>query len=131
MELPTLLNVTPIYIALLGLLFIPFTMRVGLYRVKSNITIGTGEDPELVRRIRGQGNFIETVPIALFLLVSMELLGASNTWLHALGAALVLGRLAHYIGLTELGPIAFRVGGMIATIGTILVSSIWILIELL
>ena len=129
MELPTLLNVTPIYIALLGLLFIPFTMRVGLYRVKNNITIGTGEDPELVRLIRGQGNFIETVPIALFLLVSMELLGASDTWLHALGAALVLGRLSHYIGLTGLGPIQFRVAGMMATMLTILVSSIWILID--
>jgi len=127
MELPTLINVTPIYIALLGLLFIPFTMRVGLYRVKSNITIGTGEDPELVRRIRGQGNFIETVPIALFLLLSMELLGASSTWLHTLGSALVLGRIAHYIGLTKLGPIAFRVAGMMATIATILVSSLWIL----
>jgi len=131
MELPTLLSVTPIYIAVLGLLFIPFTMRVGLYRVKSNITIGTGEDPELIRRIRGQGNFIETVPIALFLLISMELLGASNTWLHALGAALVLGRIFHYIGLTELGPIAFRVIGMLATIATILLSSVWILIAVL
>lgn len=128
MELPTLLNVTPIYTALLGLLFVLFTMRVGMYRVKNKISLGTGEDPELVRRIRGQGNFIETVPMALFLLISMELLGASNTWLHALGSLLVLGRLAHYIGLTGLGPIAFRVAGMLATIGMILLSSVWILI---
>jgi hypothetical protein len=81
--------------------------------------------------MRGQANFIETVPIALFLLISMEFLGASNTWLHILGLALVLGRISHYIGLTKLGPIAFRVAGMLATIGTILISSIWILIDVL
>ena len=131
MELQSLLRVTPIYVAVLGLLFIVFTVRAGLYRVKTNISIGTGEDPEMLRRMRGQANFIETVPIALFLLISMEILGASNNWLHVLGLALVLGRIAHYIGLTDLGPIAFRVAGMLATIGTILISSIWILIDVL
>lgn len=47
-----------IYIALLGILFVPFTMRVGLYRVKNEIIIGDGKDEELIRRIRGQGNFV-------------------------------------------------------------------------
>jgi len=131
MEFSSLISVTPIYIAALGLLFIPFTLRVGLYRVKTKINIGTGDDPEMVRRMRGQANFIETVPMALFLLISMEVLGASDTWLHVLGLALVLGRIAHYIGLTELGPIVFRVAGMLATIGTILAGSVWILIDVL
>jgi uncharacterized membrane protein YecN with MAPEG domain len=129
MELPSLLNVTPTYVAVLGLLFVIFTLRAGLYRAKNKINIGTGDDPEMLRRIRGQANFIETVPMALFLIISMEVLGASDTWLHALGLALVLGRVSHYIGLTELGPIIFRVIGMLATLGAILVSSIWILID--
>lgn len=129
MELSTFLSVTPLYIAFLGLLFITFTARVALFRVKTKISIGTGEDPEMERRMRGQADFIETVPIALFLLISMEILGASDTWLHVLGLTLVLGRIAHYIGLTELGHIAFRIAGMVATLGTILVSSIWILID--
>lgn len=131
MELPSLLSITPIYIAILGLLFIPITMRVGLYRVKTKIVIGTGDDPEMVRRMRGQANFIETVPMALFLLIVMEVLGASDTWLHVLGLALVLGRIAHYLGITEIAPLAFRVSGMVATLLTILVSSLWILISVL
>lgn len=131
MELPTLLSTTPIYIAILGLLFLPFTLRVGLYRVKAKILIGTGDDPELVRRTRGQANFIETVPMALFLLIAMEMLGASDLWLHALGIALVLGRVAHYLGLTELAPLQFRVVGMLVTLITILVSSLWILVNAL
>lgn len=126
-----MLSITPMYIALLGLIFIPVTMRAGFYRAKVNIFIGTGDDEELLRRVRGQGNFIETVPIALLLLIAVELLGASAVWLHSLGAALVLGRIAHYLGLTQLGPQMLRVVGMIATLLMIGVSSIWILIAVL
>ena len=126
-----MLSITPIYIAILGLLFIPITMRAGFYRAKSNIFIGTGDDPELLRRVRGQGNFVETVPIALLLLITMELLGATSTWLHALGAALVLGRITHYLGLTELGPLGLRAVGMIATLLVILIGAGWTLIAIL
>jgi uncharacterized membrane protein YecN with MAPEG domain len=128
MEIAQLLEVTPLYIALIGLLFIPFTMRVGFYRLKSKIFIGTGEDPEMLRRVRGQANFIETVPIALLLLITMELMGASNTWLHALGATLVLARIAHYLGLTHVGPGLLRPIGMMSTLLTILISTVWIFI---
>lgn len=131
MDIPLLLSVTPIYVAILGLMFIPFTLRVGAYRVKNNIVIGDGNDPEMLRRIRGQANFVETVPMALFLLIVMELLGASGTWLHALGGLLVFGRVAHYLGLTELGPQALRPVGIVATLLTILVGAIWILIRAL
>ncbi len=131
MELPSVLNITPIYIAILGLLFLPITIRVSLYRIKSRISLGTGDDPEMVRRMRGQANFIETVPMALFLLIVMEVLGASNTWLHALGLTLVLARIAHYLRLTEMAPLAFRATGMVATLLTILLGSTWIAIDLL
>ncbi len=131
MNLPSLLSVTPLYVALLGLVFIVITLRVGLYRVKTKVNIGNGEDPELLRRVRGQGNFIETVPMALFLLIVMEVLGVSDTWLHILGATLVAGRILHYLGLTEIGPFICRPLGMMGTLLPILVSSIWILVDLL
>jgi uncharacterized membrane protein YecN with MAPEG domain len=129
MELPaiSLLSVTPVYAALLGLLFIPFTARAGFYRVQSKIFIGDGDDPELLRRIRGQGNFIETVPIALILLIVMELSGAGSSWLNALGALLVFGRLTHYVAITELGPNSLRAVGMVSTLSVYLVSCGWIL----
>ncbi len=133
MEIPNinLLSVTPVYLALLGLMFLPFTMRVGLYRVKNEILIGDGADPELLRRIRGQGNFIETVPLAILLLIIMETLGASATWLHALGSLLVAGRLLHYIAMTEVGPAIGRPVGMMATLAVFAVASIWILVDVL
>ncbi|MCX2981568.1 glutathione S-transferase [Halieaceae bacterium IMCC14734] len=125
----SLISVIPLYTALLGLLFIPFTLRVGTYRIKNNILIGDGDDPEMLRRIRGQANFIETVPLALILLIMMELCGAGDTWLHALGALLVFGRIAHYVGLTEVGPGLLRPIGMMSTLLVYLVPSGWLLVH--
>ena len=133
MEMPNinLLSITPIYIALLGILFVPFTMRVGLYRVKNEIIIGDGKDEELIRRIRGQGNFVETVPLAVVLLLLMEILGAGETWLHALCALLVGGRFLHYLGITELAPSICRPAGMFATLSIYFVAPVWILMDML
>ncbi|MFT5484072.1 MAG: putative membrane protein YecN with MAPEG domain [Halieaceae bacterium] len=131
MELPSLLNVIPLYTAILGIIFIVITARCGLYRAKSGVSMGDGGDDELLRRMRSQANFIESVPIALVLLVSMELSGASDTWLHSLGAALVVGRILHYLGLSGIGPGMLRPPGMILTLLPILISSIWLLAGLL
>ena len=133
MEMPNinLLSITPIYIALLGILFVPFTMRVGLYRVKNEIIIGDGKDDELIRRIRGQGNFVETVPLAVVLLLLMEILGAGDTWLHVLCALLVGGRLMHYLGITEFAPPICRPVGFFATLSIYFVAPIWILMDVL
>ncbi len=129
MELPgiSLLSITPIYIAILGLIFIPITARVGFYRVGNQVDIGDGGDETLLRLIRCQANFVETTPLAVALLLTMELMGAGNVWLHALGATLVAGRLLHYLGLSGMGPFMGRPLGMVATFTVYLVSSGWIL----
>jgi uncharacterized membrane protein YecN with MAPEG domain len=127
----SLLTITPIYIALLGILFIPFTMRVGLYRVKNKINLGDGQDEKLIKLARGQGNFIESVPLAVVLLLVMEVLGAGSVWLHTLGVLLVGGRSLHYLGITGLGHLLCRPVGMLATLSVYLVSSVWILLNLL
>ncbi len=129
MELPaiSLLSVTPIYIAILGLIFVPITLRVGLFRVNHKVDIGDGGDEDLLRLIRCQANFVETTPLAVALLVVMELMGAGDTWLHALGATLVVARLLHYLGLSGMGPFIGRPAGMVGTFAVYLVSSVWIL----
>ena len=121
------LTITPIYLALLGLMMVPITLRVGGYRVKNNVDIGDGGDETLIRLIRSQANFIETVPLAAILVLVTELMGAPDAWLHSLGAALFLGRVLHYLGLSGLGPFLCRPVGMVATLGVYLVASGWIL----
>ena len=53
--------------AVFAVLHVIFTLRVGGYRFSNNISLGDGGDKELLNRIRGHGNFIEQVPIALVL----------------------------------------------------------------
>lgn len=132
MELTTGFAVTSLYAALLGIMLIPFTLRVGLYRVKNGINLGDGQDEEMIRRIRAHANFTEFVPIALILLGLVEVAGASSILVHALGAALTLGRLSHWLQLSGLvKPLAFRAGGMLATLLTILISSVWLIVHTL
>jgi len=130
MSLSMVFNVMPLYAGLLGLLFIVFTIRVAFYRLNNKVVLGDGGDKELFKLIRGQANFTETVPIALLLLLFMEACGATDVWLHSLGTALVLGRLSHYLQLTGVvKPLLFRMGGMIATLISALVASLWLLVH--
>ena len=42
------------------------------------------------------------MPLAAILILVTELMGAGEAWLHGLGAALLLGRVLHYLGLSGL-----------------------------
>jgi uncharacterized membrane protein YecN with MAPEG domain len=127
-SLPTMLSITPIYIAILGLMLVPMTLYVGAYRVKNKVDLGDNGDKDLIRRIRSHANFIESVPLAVVLLICVELMGAGNMWLHGLGATLVIGRALHFLAMAKIGPFIGRPIGMFATMGVYLVSSIWILV---
>jgi uncharacterized membrane protein YecN with MAPEG domain len=112
-------------------MFVPMTLYVGVYRVKNNIDLGDNGDKTLFRRIRAHANFIESVPLAAVLLVCAELMSVGGTWLHALGATLVIGRLLHFVAMTKLAPFYFRPIGLFATLGVYVASAILILIAAL
>ena len=118
------IEVTALFAAIFGVIHVLFTLRVGMYRVKNNISVGDGDDKELLKRIRGHGNFIETVPMALLLLLLNELNGLADTYLTILASTLLVARLLHYSALALGGPQIFRPIGMIGTLLTILASSL-------
>jgi uncharacterized membrane protein YecN with MAPEG domain len=61
-------------------------------------------------------NFAEYVPLALILLVLAELTGAAGLTLHALGLALLIGRVLHAYGVSQAEEdYRFRVAGMALT----------------
>jgi len=123
------IEVTSIYAAILGFMFTAITLRVALLRMSKQQSAGDGGDKQFAKLIRGHGNFAETVPIALILIVLLELQGSSNLTLHVLGIALVIGRVSHYIQLTGLvKPLIIRMVGMILTLGTIVSASVRLLI---
>ena len=81
-------RIVPGYAALLALMYIYLAIRVMMARRDAGVSIGSGGNRMLERRIRVHGNFAEYVPIALILLVLMEMRG-SAPWLspHAVPGA--------------------------------------------
>jgi len=95
------LPVTTLYASLLGILLIVLSLLVSKNRRKAKVSLGPGEDPDLERATRAHGNFIEYVPLALILLLMLEL-EISQMWLlHLLGAMLLLGRSMHAWGISR------------------------------
>ena len=68
---------TPLYAALLALLFVVLSGRVIKQRLKHQVGLGDGGQPALVRAIRVHGNFIENVPLALLLLLMYEMMNGA------------------------------------------------------
>lgn len=92
------------------------TALVIAQRARTGIGLLDGGNHQLARRIRAHGNFTETVPIALLLMLLLELAGV-NRWVLVLSAILLIGgRLFHAIGVLHSGDGLARRGGMVATL---------------
>ncbi|MEM7301583.1 MAG: MAPEG family protein [Pseudomonadota bacterium] len=117
-----MIEITPIYAAIVALLMAVLSTRVGLLRGKHGVALGTGENRELALGIRRFGNLAEYAAMAVLLMVLMELKGISATWLHAYGIALVALRLLHPFILfdTMEAPIWKKAGRFLAGAGTAL-----------
>jgi uncharacterized membrane protein YecN with MAPEG domain len=93
------MTITPLYAGLLAILFLALSARV--VQKRSNVSLGDGGDPELLRRIRGHANFAEYVPLILLMMAMLEFGGAMPIWLlHLLGVTLVVARVLHGIALS-------------------------------
>ena len=104
--------VTPLYAGLLVILFLVLSVRVIRRRGSAKISLGDGNDAGMLRVIRGHANFTEYVPLALLLMLILELSHFSIYILHGLGIALVVARLLHGYALSFTDKFFFgRVGG--------------------
>ena len=117
--------VTTFYASLLGLLLIVLSALVSKHRRKARVSIGVGDNIGLERASRVHGNFIEYVPIALILLLMLELETSKMWLLHLLGAMLLAGRLLHAWGLNQRKSVnRGRWWGTVLTWSMILVTSL-------
>jgi uncharacterized membrane protein YecN with MAPEG domain len=91
--------IVPAYTAVLAFLYIFLSVRVIRSRVTERVKIGTGGNRMVERRMRIHANFAEYVPLAIILLVFMEMQGRPSWWLHLLCILLVLARIGHTIAL--------------------------------
>ncbi|MGR3468242.1 MAG: MAPEG family protein [Shimia sp.] len=125
-------TVTALYAAALGLVYLTLTTLVIRRRQQAGVSLGDGGDSLLNRRIRGHGNFTETVPIALILLALLEVQAAPALALHVLGAMLLVGRVLHGAALMREAPWPLgRIGGMGLTLTMILLATVGFFVALL
>lgn len=113
MLLPTTLSLA----ASAALINIWLAMRCGRVRGKAGVSIGTGGNDLLERRMRAQLNFVENTPWVLMLIALIELAEKGGVWLGAVGGVYMLGRVAHALGMD--GD-AFPKGRMVGTLITML-----------
>ena len=120
------LPITAIYAGLLGLIGLVLAAGSGWIRSKTGVSLGDGGHPQQLLAVRRHGNFTEWVPLALILIAILELNGAPAVAIHALGAALVLARIAHPLGLDAEDPSSAARGiGAGVTALVVLVAAVW------
>ena len=89
--------ITALYAGLLGLLAILLANQVLYGRLRTGRIAEWKPDTLL----RVQANFVEQVPLALILLLLLEVQGVQPMLVHAFGATLVVLRLAHAWGFSR------------------------------
>lgn len=120
-------EITAVYAALLGIIWAALNIPISVYRSKSKIALGHQDDAILLARIRREGNFIETVPLALILLALAEAGGLGAMWLHISGGVLLAARIAHPLGIAGGLTNPLRMFGALGTKISMLISIIAIL----
>jgi uncharacterized membrane protein YecN with MAPEG domain len=118
--------ITGFYAGLLGIVVFLLTWRVGRIRSRTNIALMDGGNRELIVAIRGQGNFIELVPLCLILLAVAEMASTSIYVIHILGVILLVSRLIHPFGLSPDRMNTWqRMIGAGGTMIVLLILSVW------
>ena len=93
--------ITFLYTGIFGLIYFALTVYVVRHRMLEKKMFGHDTDvhSKLHRAVRIHANFNEYVPFILLMMALDEMSGRSIPMVHTFGIALVIGRLAHFIGL--------------------------------
>jgi len=123
------MRATPIYAALLALVFVFLSVRTIQLRRRLRVAVGDGGDKVLARAMRVHANFAEYVPLALLLIYFVEMHTRFLMLVHGLGIALIVGRVLHAYGVSQVREnLIFRQVGMALTFGVILTAAITLLV---
>lgn len=126
----TSLPITSLTAAMAAIMLAILTVMVGTKRLKTQTSLGTGTDDNLLRRVRAHGNFTEYVPIALVLMALSELQGAGQILVCTTAVLLLSGRASHALGLLNNISNARKLG-MITTLASILTPAVYLLMRAL
>lgn len=93
--------ITALYAALLALLLVVLGLQVVRTRIREKVSLGDGNNPAMLAAMRVHANAAETIPVALLLMLLLELNGGGPIGLHLAGGVLLAGRVMHAWGLTR------------------------------
>lgn len=99
MPLPIISATVAAIVIILQLLLM---IAVGLHRVKTVTNIGTGEDPELERKVRRHGNLAENAALFIVVLALAELIAVSSSIVMIVAAVFVAARVSHAVAFSSL-----------------------------
>jgi uncharacterized membrane protein YecN with MAPEG domain len=122
----TALAAVALHAGLNALVLIGLSVQTGRIRQQERVSIGDGGRPRLIRVMRGHANAIETIPVALLLLLLLALLGAPAWAMHLLGLALTVGRVLHAVHFAAAdAPGWQRAAGAGLSALVMLVAALW------
>ena len=125
-----MLYISPIYIAILTALVLVLAYRVTTFRRGESISLGDeGCSKAMKSAIRAHGNAVENIPLALILLIALELNHLTPWMLHVFGLTLVVARGLHAWGLSHRNGISF--GRLYGTALTWLCMAVMLLVNVL
>ena len=121
--------VSPIYAAILGFVFVALSVHTILLRRRLKVAIGDGDQPILARAVRVHSNFAEYVPLSLILIYFLETQVGARLWIHVLCSALLIGRITHAFGVSQVEEnYRYRVTGMALTFTVIISTSMALMV---
>jgi hypothetical protein len=108
---------TTLLASVLALILVALSLRVLRLRVRLRQPLGDGGHVVLQRAVRAQGNFAEYVPLALLLCLLMEWQAVPAGWLQTYAVLLVLARVVHALGVSQLREaLVWRIVGTAITL---------------
>jgi uncharacterized membrane protein YecN with MAPEG domain len=114
------------YAGALGFFAIVLSFLTVRQRLKTQISLGTGESEELLSAQRAHGNFIEYALLFLALSFALEIVGQiPDLAIVIFGDLFILARISHAYTLIGGGNIIFRQMGILFSWLVILFQAIW------
>jgi uncharacterized membrane protein YecN with MAPEG domain len=108
-----------------GLIAVWHAIRCIKLRFADKAAHGDGGSARLARRMRAHANFAEYTPIALVLIVLLDLMDAHAWVLGPVALAFLLGRVLHAIGMDSETAAWPRQIGMLLTLPVLAGLAIW------
>ena len=91
--------ITSLYLGLLGFIYFFMTIKVIKGRWKYKVSLGVGENNELLPVVSAHNNFSNYVPFFLIAFYLLEVQSLHFLFLHLIGIAFFIGRIMHYMAL--------------------------------